>query len=108
MTKRKHVPLRSCVVCRSKRPKQQLIRIVRTTEGMVQVDATGKTNGRGAYLCSQPACWVGGVTRGKLSQALKTEIKESTRERLITFAPGRENYQPPAEPVGDSRAFDKK
>ena len=108
MTKRKHVPLRSCVVCRSKRPKQQLIRIVRTTEGMVQVDASGKTNGRGAYLCSQPACWVGGVTRGKLSQALKTEIKESTRERLITFAPGRENYQPPAEPAVDSRAFNKK
>ena len=108
MTKRKHVPLRSCVVCRNKRPKRQLIRIVRTTGGMVQVDVSGKTNGRGAYLCSEPACWVGGVTRGKLSQALKTEIKESTRERLITFAPGRENYHPPAEPAGDSRTFDTK
>ncbi len=106
MKKRKHVPLRSCVVCRTKRPKRELNRIVRTTDGVAQVDVTGKANGRGAYLCSEPACWVGGVTRGKLSQALKTELKESARERLITFAPGRENYQPPAEPGETSRTID--
>lgn len=108
MRKRKHVPLRSCVVCRTKRPKRELVRIVRTTAGEVQVDATGKTNGRGAYLCLEPACWVGGVTRGKLSQALKTELKEATRERLITFAPGRENFQAPADPVGNLRTNDEK
>ncbi len=103
MKRQKHVPLRSCVVCRAKRPKRELIRIVRTAEGVVQVDATGKANGRGAYLCSEPACWVGGVTRGKLSQALKSELKESARERLLTFAPGRENYRPPVEPGESSR-----
>ncbi len=108
MQKRKHVPLRSCVVCRTKRPKRELVRIVRTTDGQVVVDATGKLNGRGAYLCSEPACWVGGVTRGKLSQALKTELRGSTRERLITFAPGRENYQPPDEPARDSRPVESK
>jgi predicted RNA-binding protein YlxR (DUF448 family) len=97
--KRKHVPLRSCVVCRTKRPKRELIRIVKTTDGVVRVDVTGRANGRGAYLCSEPACWVGGVTRGKLSQSLKAELNDSARERLITYAPGRENYQPPAEPV---------
>ncbi len=105
MKMQKHVPLRSCVVCRTKRPKRELIRIVRTAEGVVQVDATGKTDGRGAYLCSEPACWVGGVTRGKLSQALKTELKESARERLLTFAPGRENYEPPVEPGEGSRTI---
>ena len=108
MTKRKHVPLRSCVVCRTKRPKRELVRIVRTTGDEVLVDASGKLNGRGAYLCSEPACWVGGVTRGKLSQALKTELRKSTRERLITFAPGRENYQPPAEPSRDPRPVENR
>ena len=48
--KTKKIPLRSCVVTREKLPKQELIRVVRTPEGSVIVDTTGKANGRGAYL----------------------------------------------------------
>lgn len=48
--KQKKIPLRSCVVTREKLPKQELLRIVRTTEGEVKVDLTGKLNGRGAYI----------------------------------------------------------
>lgn len=46
----KKIPTRSCVVTREKYPKQELIRVVRTPEGNVVVDLTGKQNGRGAYL----------------------------------------------------------
>ncbi len=52
----KKIPLRTCVCCRNSYPKQQLIRIVRTPEGEVKVDETGKMNGRGAYVCKEPSC----------------------------------------------------
>ena len=48
--KNKKIPMRSCVVTREKLPKKELIRVVRTPEGKVVVDQTGKANGRGAYL----------------------------------------------------------
>ena len=48
--KNKKIPMRSCVITHEKLPKKELIRVVRTPEGTVVVDATGKTNGRGAYL----------------------------------------------------------
>ncbi len=53
----KHVPQRMCVACREHDAKRGLIRIVRTPEGPVGLDPTGKRNGRGAYLCHNPACW---------------------------------------------------
>jgi predicted RNA-binding protein YlxR (DUF448 family) len=49
----KHVPRRTCVACRETDAKRQLIRLVRTPEGTVEVDPTGKRNGRGAYLCAR-------------------------------------------------------
>ena len=48
--KQKKIPLRTCVVTKESLPKQELLRIVRTPEGVVQVDETGKVNGRGAYI----------------------------------------------------------
>ena len=80
----KHVPQRTCFVCRQKRDKRQLTRLVRTPEGTVLVDASGKQNGRGAYLCDQVACWDKAVANGRLlNQALKTEI---TAADLATIA----------------------
>ncbi len=55
----KHVPQRTCVVCRSERGKRELVRIVRTPDGAVRVDPTGKVAGRGAYLCKARPCWQG-------------------------------------------------
>lgn len=73
----KHVPQRTCFICREKRDKRQLTRLVRTSEGRVVVDPTGKQNGRGAYLCEQPACWNAAVTNGRmLNQALKTTVNK--------------------------------
>jgi predicted RNA-binding protein YlxR (DUF448 family) len=64
-------------------PKRQLIRIVRSPEG-VQVDRTGKLSGRGAYLHDRRSCWERGL-KGALARALKTELNTEERERLQTF-----------------------
>ena len=52
----KKIPMRQCVGCREHRPKRELVRIVRSPEGVVSLDFSGKANGRGAYLCRRPEC----------------------------------------------------
>ena len=52
----KKIPMRQCVACRAHKPKKELIRVVRTPEGEVKVDPTGKANGRGAYCCNSDDC----------------------------------------------------
>ncbi len=69
--------------CRNVLPKRQMVRIVRTPEG-VQVDPTGKKAGRGAYLHDRRACWDQGLS-GALARALKTELNTTDRERLEDF-----------------------
>jgi len=71
------------VGCREVLSKRQLIRVVRTEEGL-RVDPTGKRAGRGAYLHDRPSCWVRGL-KGALAHALKTEIKPDDRARLEEF-----------------------
>jgi len=67
-------------------PKRQLIRIVRTPEGSVEVDPTGKRAGRGAYLCSTSACWEQALKKGSLGRALKVQLAETDRAALAQFA----------------------
>ncbi len=79
----KHVPQRTCVGCREVLPKRQMLRIVRTAEG-VRVDLTGKLAGRGAYLHDRRECWVRGL-RGALAHALKAEFTAEDRGVLEDF-----------------------
>ena len=79
----KHVPQRTCVGCREVLPKRQMVRVVRTAEG-VQVDPTGKLAGRGAYLHDRRECWVRGL-RGALANALKAELTAEDRGQLESF-----------------------
>jgi hypothetical protein len=72
--RRKHVPLRTCVACRRTLAKRELVRIVRTPEGSIEVDLKGKRAGRGAYLCHQQECWEAALGQGLLGRALKTRI----------------------------------
>lgn len=84
----KHIPQRTCFVCREKRDKRQLTRLVRTLEGNVLVDATGKQNGRGAYLCDQPACWDKVIANGRLlNQALKITITDDDMAAIAAQRP---------------------
>ena len=72
--RRKHVPLRSCIACRTKSPKRDLIRVVRTPEGTLEVDTQGKRAGRGAYLCRKSHCCETALQPGRLSQAFKGQV----------------------------------
>ncbi|MDQ4099118.1 MAG: YlxR family protein [Chloroflexota bacterium] len=82
----KHVPQRTCVACREQSAKRALTRIVRTTEGTVEIDPTGKRNGRGAYLCDRRDCWERGLAKGILVKALNVEISPSARETIMRHA----------------------
>ncbi len=72
--------------------KRQLVRIVRTTDGVL-VDPTGKLAGRGAYLHDRRSCWEAGL-KGSLAHALKTDLTAADREHLQAFM----NTLPEAEP----------
>ena len=62
------------------------MRVVRTLEGKVEVDPTGKKNGRGAYLCRQRTCWELGLHRGAIDRALKQQVPADNRAALDAFA----------------------
>jgi uncharacterized protein len=84
--RRKHVPMRTCVVCRQIRGKRDLVRIVRTPAGVVQVDLTGKVAGRGAYLCRMRGCWDQALAGHKLNSALKEPLTPADTAALAAFA----------------------
>ncbi len=79
---RKHIPQRTCVVCRETDAKRSLTRLVRTTGDGVQMDLSGKMNGRGAYLCNQQSCWQNAVESNVLEKALRTTLTPDDRQRL--------------------------
>jgi predicted RNA-binding protein YlxR (DUF448 family) len=81
----KHVPERTCVVCRQKKPKRDLTRIIRTAHGAVVIDLGGKKAGRGAYLCATRACWDSGLKSGRIGRALKTQISSDDRAQLVAY-----------------------
>lgn len=71
---RKHVPLRTCIACREKRPKRELLRVVCTPEGSVEIDVRGKRAGRGAYICRRAECLEVAMQAQRLSRALKCQV----------------------------------
>lgn len=85
-TRRKHVPLRSCIACREKHPKRELIRVVRCPEGTFEIDPKGKLAGRGAYFCRNQQCWEEALQPGRLSQALKCRVSAEDVAVLKTRA----------------------
>ena len=82
----RHVPQRTCVVCRDKTNKRALFRIVRTADGQAEVDLTGRKPGRGAYLCDTPSCWERATKSNILDHALRTELTPETKDALRAFA----------------------
>ena len=78
----KKVPLRMCVGCRQMRPKKELIRVVRSPEGEIKVDAVGKAPGRGAYLCPSCECLEKAVKTRALDRALEHKVDSDVVDRL--------------------------
>lgn len=83
--KQKHVPQRTCIVCRQVRPKRELIRVVRTPAGHVELDPTGKKSGRGAYLCARRACWEPALRKGKLEREFELTLLPEDRAALEAY-----------------------
>lgn len=83
MTIARGEPVRTCVVTRVKRPKRELIRIVRTPDGGVGCDPSGRLDGRGAYLSIEPGCVQKALARGILSNHLGVSIDRMQAEILI-------------------------
>ena len=78
----KKVPMRSCCGCREKKPKKELIRVVRSPEGEVSMDLSSRKAGRGVYICNNPDCLAEAKKTGALSRSLECEIPEEVYERL--------------------------
>lgn len=74
--------MRSCVVCREKFIKRDLLRIVRSADGKIQIDPTGKLPGRGAYICKNPACLEKFLSRPSLERVFKQQIPKEDIETI--------------------------
>ena len=85
MPRKRHVPERSCIACAKKVPKLELVRVVRTPQGIVTVDSSGKAAGRGAYLCGSPDCWKRALDKGGLERSLGVELSATDRDQMRTF-----------------------
>lgn len=79
---KKKVPERQCVGCREKREKRDLLRVVRSPEGDISIDFTGKKSGRGAYLCKNSACLKKAKKSGVLQRQLECDISEEIYAEL--------------------------
>ena len=79
----KKKPRRCCIGCGASQDKESLVRIIRTPEGEVKIDASGRSNGRGAYLCNNMECLQKAIKRKALSRSLKTEIDPSLYDALL-------------------------
>ena len=77
----KHIPQRTCVGCRQVLSKRELMRIIRTLEG-IRYDPTGKADGRGAYLHDKRSCWEQAL-KGVLAKTLRTEMNVEDRRYLL-------------------------
>jgi len=83
----KKVPQRTCVGCKEIKPKKELLRIVKSSDGDISIDTTGKKNGRGAYICKNEKCLDMAIKNKRLSRefemAIPAEIYDRLREELL-------------------------
>ncbi len=80
--RQKHQPLRTCLGCGAKRPKKELVRVVRLPSGAIEVDPSGRRAGRGAYVCPDGGCLKAAVKGKKLERALDAPVPDEVMEVL--------------------------
>ncbi len=81
--KTRKIPMRMCVGCREKKEKKSLIRVVRSPEGEITLDATGKKPGRGAYVCREGDCLARVLKQHQLERHLEAPMSEEVNEALL-------------------------
>ncbi len=80
--KPRKTPMRMCVGCREMKPKKELLRVVRSPEGEVSIDTTGKKSGRGAYCCFQAECLRRALKQGQLDRQLEVKLSAEVNAEL--------------------------
>ncbi len=78
----KKIPQRMCIGCQEMKPKKELIRVVKNSEGIIKVDLTGKAPGRGAYICKNVECLEKAIKGKRLEKNFETKINENVFQRL--------------------------
>jgi len=78
----KKKPERTCIVCNEQKEKRELLRIVKSKDGIIEVDLTGKKNGRGAYICKKEECLEKLIKTKKLEKVFETEISSELYENI--------------------------
>lgn len=79
----KKQPLRQCTGCGEMKPKKELVRVVKTPEGNIMIDRSGKANGRGAYICHNIDCYKKAVKARRFEKAFSMPILESVSEQIV-------------------------
>jgi predicted RNA-binding protein YlxR (DUF448 family) len=97
--KPRHVPQRTCIACKQIKPKRELLRVVRTPDGHVLLDPTGKKSGRGAYLCARRSCWELALKKGRLEHEFELTLLDEDRAALEAFVETLPVEKPPAHPA---------
>lgn len=78
----KKIPMRQCVGCREMKPKKELVRVVKSPEGVISIDLKGKAPGRGAYVCHSKECLRRAMKSGALSRGFDTTIPQEVMDQL--------------------------
>ena len=82
MAKNLKIPIRTCIGCQCKKPKKEMVRIIRTPEGNIEIDETGKKSGRGAYICGNVKCLDIAFRENSLKKSFKEDIPLKTLDEL--------------------------
>ena len=82
MSNNKKIPMRKCVGCQVMKSKKEMMRVLKTSEDTFELDATGKKNGRGAYLCFSKECFEKAVKNKGLERSFKQAIPKEVYEKL--------------------------
>jgi len=86
-TRIKHIPERTCIACRRKAGKRELVRLVRSGE-VVEADPKGKKPGRGVYLCLSSDCWEKGLIGNRIEHGLRIKLSADNRLLLLEYGRG--------------------
>ena len=84
MPANRKIPLRKCTGCNEMKPKKELIRVVKSPEGEISIDLTGKKSGRGAYICHSKECFLKARKSKRLEKSFSTQISEELYDQMLS------------------------
>ena len=83
MSQTRKIPMRKCIGCQEMKSKKELIRVIKTPEDQIEIDLTGRKNGRGAYICNSKECLAKAIKNKGLERSFKMPIPKEISDRLV-------------------------